>query len=78
MKASIVELRYNMKDVLKALNRNETVQVMYRGVLKGVIKPATKETSMRVEDHPFFGMLTDDEPVDEVMDKLRGNRYRAI
>ena len=78
MKASIVELRYNMKDVLKALNRNEPVQVMYRGTLKGTIEPVMKETVMRVEDHPFFGMSPEGESVDEVMDKLRGNRYRDI
>ena len=78
MKASIVELRYNMKEVLKALDRNETVQVLYRGVLKGVITPVAKGTEMRVEDHPFFGMSADDESVEEVMNELRGNRYSAI
>jgi hypothetical protein len=78
MQASVVELRYNMKNVLKALNRNETVQVMYRGVLKGVIKPVMNGATMQVEDHPFFGMSVDDKSVDEVMNELRGNRYRDI
>ena len=75
MKASVVELRYNMKDVLKALNRNESVQVMYRGKLKGIIEPTMQETVIRVEDHHFFGMSSEDESVDEVMDRLRGERY---
>lgn len=78
MKASIVELRYNMKEVLKALDRNESVQVMYRGKLKGVIRPAGEKPTMRVEDHPFFNMTPDGKPVDEVMDDLRGARYRDL
>jgi hypothetical protein len=78
MKASVVELRYNMKDVLKALNRNEAVQVMYRGKLKGTIEPVMQEMEMRVEDHPYFGMASGDESVDEVMDRLRGDRYRDL
>lgn len=78
MKASIVELRYNMKDVLKALNRNESVQVMYRGALKGTIEPVMTETVINVEEHPFFGMSSESASVDGVMDKLRGNRYRDI
>ncbi len=78
MKASIVELRYNMKDVLKALNRNESVQVMYRGALKGTIEPIMNETVINVEDHPFFGMSSESDSVDTVMDRLRGDRYRDI
>lgn len=31
MKASIVDLRYHMKEILKALDRNEPVEILYRG-----------------------------------------------
>ena len=31
MKASIVDLRYKMKEVLAALKRNETVHILYHG-----------------------------------------------
>ena len=78
MKASVVQLRYNMKEVLRALERNEPVQVMYRGAVKGIILPATQKPIMRVEDHPFFNMNPQGKPVEEIMDDLRGERYRDI
>lgn len=74
MKMGIDDLRYNMKDVFKALNRNEPVQLMYRGVLKGTIEPIMNETVINVEDHPFFGMSPEGSSMDEVMDKLIRNR----
>ena len=43
MKASVVDLRYKMKDVLKALDRNERVTVLYRGKVKGVLIPSRKK-----------------------------------
>lgn len=39
MKASIVELRYNMKDILKALDRNEVGTIIYRGQEKAKMIP---------------------------------------
>jgi antitoxin (DNA-binding transcriptional repressor) of toxin-antitoxin stability system len=66
MNATIVDLRYHMKDVLRAIDRGETVTVLYRGKEKAKltpIAPASKPsaTAMRVEDHPFFGMWKDRE-----------------
>jgi len=37
MKANVVDLRYKMNDVLKALDRNEQVTVLYHGKVKGII-----------------------------------------
>ena len=31
MKASVVDLRYKMNDILKALDRNEKVAILYHG-----------------------------------------------
>jgi hypothetical protein len=42
MKATVVDLRYKMNDVLKALDRNEKVTVLYRGKVKGVLIPPEK------------------------------------
>ena len=39
MRATVVDLRYKMNDVLKALERNEKVTVLYRGKIKGVLVP---------------------------------------
>lgn len=81
MKATIVDLRYKMNDVLKALDRNERVTVLYRGKIKGVLVPATKEKqqSLKITDHPFFGMSQATEPtVEAELDALRGSRYDDI
>lgn len=76
MEATIVDLRYKMNDVLKALERNEKVNVKYRGKIKGTIVPNQNIEQKAVEEHSFFGMMKDDqETVEEVMQKLRGNRY---
>ena len=57
MKASIIDLRYKTKDILKALDRNESVTVLYHGKVKGIIKPAREKSTSKVKEHPFFGML---------------------
>jgi hypothetical protein len=58
MQASILDLRYHMKEILQALERNETVEILYHGKRKGTIIPhiATQKTSTK--DHPYFGMAT--------------------
>lgn len=78
MKASIVDLRYHMNEVLRALERNEDVRILSRGKLKGVIKPANGKPQIKVRDHPFFNMLESSETVERQMEKLRGGRYRDL
>ena len=78
MKASIVDLRYHMNEVLRALERNEEVRILSRGKLKGVIKPANGKPRMRVSDHPFFNMVESSEAVGRQVEKLRGGRYRDL
>ncbi len=79
MKASVLDLRYKMKDILSALDKNEEVTILYHGKVKGVIVPATMKTKSKVEAHPFFGMKREDEePVLVEMEKLMGGRYCEI
>ncbi len=79
MEASIVDLRYKMKDVLDALERREEVTITYHGKVKGVLIPAQGTPARKVKEHPFFGMTSDDQrPVEEVMQKLRAGRYDAL
>ena len=78
MKATVVDLRYRMKDVLKALERNEEVSVLYHGKVKGVIKPVMPANEMKVRDHAFFSMSHSDRPVEKQMEDLRGGRCRAL
>ena len=61
MKASIVDLRYKMKNVLKALNRGEKVEILYHGKVKGTIHPERQKTDKKVHSHPFSGMYQDEE-----------------
>ncbi len=83
MKASIIDLRYKSKEILKALASNENVEILYHGKLKGTIYPATSLSTIKVTDHPFFNMSknaknSDKQELDSVqkeIDKLREPRY---
>ena len=75
MKASIVDLRYKTNDILKALDRNETVTVLYHGKVKAIIRPAREKVELDVKDHPFFAMYKErEDPVLEELRNLRGPR----
>ena len=80
MKATVVDLRYKMNDVLKALDRNEKVTVLYHGKIKGIIIPADRRSDKKITDHPFFGMSSrnDKKPVLEELNDLRETRYNDI
>jgi hypothetical protein len=80
MKATVVDLRYKMNDVLKALDMNEKVTVLYRGKVKGFLIPAAQKKEMSMTDHPFFGMLSQDskKAVLDELDDLRRARYDDI
>jgi len=76
MKASIVDLRYKTNDILKALDRNESVTVLYHGKVKGIIKPARERSKLKVKDHPFFGMRSESEIAAlEELENLRKPRH---
>jgi antitoxin (DNA-binding transcriptional repressor) of toxin-antitoxin stability system len=79
MEASVVDLRYKMKDVLEALERREKVRILYHGKLKGTIIPASGAQKLKIADHPFFGMRAAEKAsVSEMMDNLRGGRHNAL
>ena len=76
MKASIVDLRYKTKEVLKALDRKESVTILYHGKVKGVINPVTTKTKIKISTHPFFGMNSESsENVFVELEDLRKSRY---
>ena len=83
MKASVVDLRTKMKEVLQALRRNERVEILYHGKVAGIMTSPKMQAKkrMRAQDHPLFGMHRDaykDKSVEQIMDELRGGRYRDI
>lgn len=79
MDASILDLRYKMREVLKALGRREKVRILYHGKIRGEIVPPGNQEKHKTTDHPIFGMLKSEEesPV-EVVNKMRRNRYNDI
>lgn len=79
MKASIVDLRYKMSEVLSALDRRERVNILYHGKVKGIIVPVEGKPKMKASEHSFFSMTSGEKKtVEEVMEKLREGRYRDI
>jgi prevent-host-death family protein len=83
MKASILDLRRQMSEVLKSLDRNEPVTILHRGKKKAVLYPAKPDDSQsgKASDHPAFGMWKnrkDLEDVDQVVRRLRKGRCDAI
>jgi hypothetical protein len=78
MEASVVDLRYKMKEVLKALSQNETVKILYHGKITGTIIPAQSMTqSKKVEEHPLFGIhKKQKQSVLKRMEQLRASRYK--
>jgi len=76
MKTNAVDLRRNMKDIMRAVDRNEAVTVLYHGKEKAVILPIAHEVCKPIVEHAFFAMHDDSEKsVDTVMEELRGGRY---
>lgn len=83
MRASVVDLRTKMKEVLQALRRNEQVEILYHGKVAGIITPPKTHAGKRVkvQDHPLFGMSRDahkGKSVQQIMEDLRGGRYHDI
>jgi len=80
MDASIVDLRYKMKDVLRAIDRGETVTVLYRGKARAKLMPMALSSDAsgggppRTEDVPFFGLWRDREDLADPSSYLRNLR----
>jgi hypothetical protein len=78
MQATVVDLRYRMNDVLKALERNEDVDILYRGKKKAVLTARVSHSGRKVTEHPFFNMCPSGGGVEAEMDGLRGGRHRGL
>jgi antitoxin (DNA-binding transcriptional repressor) of toxin-antitoxin stability system len=76
MKAGILDLRRRMAEVLRALDRNEPVTILYRGRVKAILLPAGKDRKQLgpVSEHPAFGIWHDHEEIKEVAAFVRGLR----
>ena len=77
MNATIVDLRYRMKDVLRAIDRGETVTILYRGKEKAKLMPispaagASDKGAPKTKDQPLFGLWSDREDLTDPASYLR-------
>ena len=74
MNATIIDLRYKMKDVLRAIDRGETVTVLYRGKEKAKltpIAPTPGSGAPKTKDQPLFGLWKDREDMSDPASYLR-------
>jgi hypothetical protein len=83
MKASILDLRRRMRDVLRALDRNERVTIFHRGKEKGVIHPSAsrKAPGRSPSEHRAFGMWKgrrDMRNVETTVRSIRRGRLDAL
>jgi hypothetical protein len=77
MNATVVDLRYKTKEILKALDRQESVNILYHGKIKGVIRSIEKKSNKSVQEHAFFN-LNPRVSVEKIMAELRGGRHRDL
>ena len=76
MQASVMDLRKRMREIISALERNESITLLYRGKKKGLISPYRETADLVVEEHAFFGAGQQNEvSVEEEMSRLRGRCY---
>ena len=74
MNATIVDLRYKMKHVLRAIDRGETVTVLYRGKERAKLMPiaaAPGTGTPKTNDQPLFGLWKDREDMSDPASYLR-------
>jgi len=79
MKATVVDLRYRMNEILKALDRREIITLLYHGKVKGTLVPSENAQLTSVATHPFFNMAEKkSKTVARQLDELRGSRFNDI
>ncbi len=81
MKATMLDLRRRTKDIIRALDRGESVTITYRGKEKGTIVPATRRKRMSAADHPAVGMWKDRKDMEDPsawVRKIRRSRVHDL
>jgi antitoxin (DNA-binding transcriptional repressor) of toxin-antitoxin stability system len=82
MDATIADLRYRMKDVLRAIDRGETVTVLYRGKKRALLTPVSDDSDAhapKTADQPLFGLWGDRRDLTDPASFVRNlRRPRAV
>ncbi len=76
MEVSFSDLRKHSRDILRALERNEPITLLYRGKPKAVITPIASAPKVRAEDAPGFGIWSDRPEMDDATEYVRSLRER--
>ena len=73
MKASAMELRHSLKEIIAAVDRGEEVTIVYRGKERAVLVPLERAKKARghAADHPAFGMWKDRQDMEDVSQYVR-------
>ncbi len=82
MEATTLDLRRRMAEVLRALDRRETVTILHRGKLRALLVAPDRDPAARppVASLPGFGMWRDrEDPADVAghVRRLRRSRHHA-
>ncbi len=81
MKVTVVDLRYRMQDVLRAVRSGEMVTLVYRGKAIAQITPVPKRlASTNVAQDPAFGIWKDRKDMrhpSRYVQELRCGRLRS-
>ena len=83
MRISLSDVGQRIRSILRALERNEPVTLLYRGRKTGVILPARHDSSRAggVASHPAFGIWKDRADMADVgafVRRLRDGRDHAV
>jgi len=84
MRASFLDLRKRSGDILRALERNEPVTVLYRGHPKAImhpIRPADEQGGAKAAEHEAFGLWADRDDMQDVaahVRRMRKGRFDAL
>lgn len=81
MRASILDLRRNMREILKTLDRNESVTLTYHGNEKATIVPKKKAGRLDMRKHPAFGIWANRKDIADVnltVRQIRKGRLNAL
>jgi len=75
MNATFLDLRKNTKNILSAIERNESVTLTYRGRRKAMIVPCDDSNARpSIKDCAAFGMWNDREDMENVEGYVRNLR----
>ncbi|MDF7798398.1 type II toxin-antitoxin system prevent-host-death family antitoxin [Pontiellaceae bacterium B1224] len=73
MKATVKDLRYNLKNIMESVDRGEEVLITNRGRVKARIVPADA-SPMETTENPFVGMWSDRDDMEDVDSYVRNLR----